>query len=108
MSNVGKSTDTSKSHRSGTPAQSQSSKGLEKKSNVKPTGSHSLKEEVWERVGNKHSNLPPINGHTGVFAYHMDDCMCSMAGWPCYRDGLIWSCCGSTDKNSYCPNAEKK
>ena len=60
-----------------------------------------LEGEYWESA-RKVSGLPPVNGHTGIFAYHADDCLCSMAGWPCFRDGSIWSCCGSTDKNSQC------
>ena len=60
-----------------------------------------LKGEVWEA-------LPPVNGHTGIFAYHMDDCLCGMGGWPCFRDGSVSRCCGSTDVNSKCSKADEK
>ena len=66
-----------------------------------------LKGEVWEGA-KKRSGLPPVNGHTGIFGYHMDDCLCGMAGWPCFRDGSIWSCCGSTDVNSKCSKSNEK
>ena len=66
-----------------------------------------LKGEIWEGA-NKREGLPPVNGHTGIFAYHCDDCLCGMAGWPCFRDGSIWSCCASTDVNSKCLKAGNK
>mgnify|MGYP002803392003 len=66
-----------------------------------------LQGECWEGA-RKVSGLPPVNGHTGIFAFHCDDCMCSMAGWSCNRDGSIWSCCGSTDRDSHCANTSKK
>ena len=66
-----------------------------------------LEGECWE-AATKVSGLSPVNGHTGIFAFHFDDCMCSMAGWPCNREGSIWSCCGSTDRNSHCTKTGKK
>lgn len=77
------------------------------KAETKSVGSRKLERQVWEGA-KKVTDLPPINGHTGIFAYHMDDCLCSMGGWPCFRDGDIWSCCGSTDMNSHCSKADKK
>ena len=40
--------------------------------------------------------------HTGSWQYHVDDCRCSWADLYCNRDGWIWSCCGSTQKDSDC------
>ena len=66
-----------------------------------------LEGACWEGA-TKVSGLPPVNGHTGIFAFHADDCMCSLAGWPCARQRSIWSCCGSTDRNSQCTNTGMK
>ena len=66
-----------------------------------------LEGECWEGA-RRVSGLPPVNGHTGIFAYHMDDCMCSMGGWPCNREGSIWSCCGSIDRDSQCTSSTGK
>ena len=65
-----------------------------------------LEGEGWESA-KKRSGLPPVNGHTGIFAYHEDDCWCSLGGWPCVREGFVWSCCGNTDRNSQCTSTGK-
>ena len=65
-----------------------------------PPGFQKVKEELWEAV--KKTSGPPVNGHTGVYAFHFDDCMCSLGGWPCSREGQIWSCCGQTEKYCRC------
>ena len=66
-----------------------------------PSGFEKVKEEYWEAV-NKTKRSRKVNGHNGVYAYHCDDCMCGMGGWPCCRDGFIWSCCGQTEKYCKC------
>lgn len=70
-----------------------------------PPGYQKVKNEAWEGC-RKVTNRRPVNKHTGVYAYHCDDCLCSMGGWPCFRDGRIWSCCGQTEK--YCMCTKKK
>ena len=70
-------------------------------------GKQVVREEIWEGCDRDKNWDKPVNGHRGVFAYHFDDCRCSMGGWRCNRDGRIWSCCGSTSKNCFCPEAQK-
>lgn len=77
----------------------------DKRSGSPPPGFTQVKEEMWEAVHKTHRQQL-VNGHIGVYAYHCDDCMCGMGGWPCYRDGSIWSCCGQTEK--YCRCTEEK
>ncbi len=60
----------------------------------------------WESV-QKPKRDTAVNGHFGVYAYHCDDCMCSMGDWPCKRDGEIWSCCGQTTRYSHCTKMEQ-
>ena len=64
-------------------------------------------EEHWEAADVRQGRAP-VSGHTGIFAYHCDDCLCSMGVWPCLRDGSIWSCCGSTDRYSRCTGDKQK
>ncbi|WP_411027275.1 hypothetical protein, partial [Salmonella sp. s54925] len=90
MSTKGKSSKKSKgkgkAEKEETPALAHSTKGIAKKNaEAKPVGSRRMEEVVCESAGDQRSDLPPIHGHTGIFAYHMDDCLCGMAGWPCYR-----------------------
>ena len=72
-----------------------------------PPGFDKVEEDTWEAVKTP-QRKKPVNGHTGVFAYHFDDCMCGMAGWPCSRDGSIWSCFGETDKYCRCTKTNYK
>lgn len=44
-----------------------------------PPGFDKVEEDTWEAVKTP-QRKKPVNGHTGVFAYHFDDCMCGMAG----------------------------
>lgn len=67
-----------------------------------PPGFKKVKTHLWEGVSDTRAKRQPVNGHTGVYAYHCDDCMCGMGGWPCYRDGSIWSCCGQIEKYCHC------
>jgi hypothetical protein len=71
-----------------------------------PPGFKKVKEEYWEAV-DPHRKRPAVNKHTGVYAYHADDCMCGMAGWPCFREGSVWSCCGQTEKYCKCTKEKK-
>ncbi len=69
-----------------------------------PEGFTEVKGVNWESSSSRSRN-PPVNGHSGIFAFHYDDCMCSMGNWPCNRDGWIWSCCGSLEKYCRCTKA---
>jgi len=72
-----------------------------------PPGYAKVRGCSWEG-SHKRQNRPPVNGHTGIYAYHHDDCMCGLAGWYCYRDGHVWSCCGQTEKYCMCANTQSK
>lgn len=78
-----------------------------KRSKSPPPGFQKVRGEYWEAC-KKPLNRKPVNNHTGVYAFHADDCMCGMAGWPCFRQGHIWSCCGSTEKYSKCAGQTTK
>ncbi|KAL9975522.1 hypothetical protein ACROYT_G012691 [Oculina patagonica] len=85
------------------------SKMADKRSDTPPPpGFQAVKTQYWEAITDARSNRPPVNGHTGVYAYHCDDCMCGMGGWPCFRDGCIWSCCAETEKYSRCTKSGKQ
>lgn len=58
----------------------------------------------WESLERDacYGNKPDELGHTGVYAFHYDDCCCSMGGHYCNREGSIWSCCGQTDRHARC------
>lgn len=73
-----------------------------KRSRTPPPEGFQYVEMVGWEASNKRSNKKPVNGHTGIYAYHCDDCWCSIGGWPCMRDGYIWSCCGSSERYSQC------
>jgi len=61
--------------------------------------------EIWEGCFNKEKNRgKPVNGHEGIFAIHMDDCLCGRAGHYCSESG-IWSCCGETKEYCWCPKS---
>lgn len=79
----------------------------EKRPRSPPPGFMKVQEHYWE-AANPRSKRRPVNGHTGIFAYHADDCLCGMAGWPCCRDGRIWSCCGETEKYCKCTKDQGK
>lgn len=72
-----------------------------------PPGYAKVRGCSWEG-SHKRQNRPPVNGHTGIYAYHHDDCMCGLAGWYCFRDGHVWSCCGQTEKYCMCANTQSK
>lgn len=76
------------------------------RSDSPPPGFKKVESHYWEAVMDPRSKRQPVNGHTGIYAYHCDDCMCGMGGWPCSRDGHIWSCCGQTDKYCHCTEAK--
>ena len=78
-----------------------------------PEGFQYVECHYWEATDVRRklsqTSMRPVNGHKGIFAYHCDDCMCSLLGeWRCYRDGCIWSCCGSLERYSCCPIDGKK
>lgn len=68
-----------------------------------PEGYQYVSVEYWESCSKTGDKDKPVNGHTGVYAYHCDDCWCSMGGWPCNRDGCVWSCCGQAVRYCRCP-----
>lgn len=78
----------------------------EKRPKSPPLGYKKVQTHLWEKA-NPRVKRNPVNGHTGIYAYHCDDCMCGMAGWPCYRDGHIWSCCGETEKYCKCTGSKE-
>ena len=80
---------------------------VQAKADWESRGCQPVTEEYWEGCRDRDKNRNnPVNGHRGVYAYHCDDCWCSMGGWNCNRDGMIWSCCGSTTKDCFCPDAQ--
>lgn len=65
-----------------------------------PPGFKKVEVHAWEAV-DVSAPREKVNGHSGMFAYHEDDCHCLIAGWPCSQYG-VWSCCGETKKYCCC------
>lgn len=56
----------------------------------------------WESLEKHacHGNRPGALGHTGVYAFHHDDCRCSMGGHQGNPEGSVRSCCGQTARDA--------